>query len=134
MDWVSPETTTGLMLEDWNPYCQPPWDCGDLEIIVGNAETYRQNDIGCKATASNSYVARLRQIRDAANGSEGPRYDPPPDMPRWMSLDELDACTFPAPEDVWDGYIRRQLVNPFYGDGKAGKTVLQEHIGLALSA
>jgi hypothetical protein len=134
MDLVSPETAINLMLEEWYPHCKPnnkPWF---IEKIVGHAEAYRQNDIGCKATASNTYVARLRRIRDAANGSDGPRYDPPPDMPLFMTAAQLDACTFPPPEDVWQGFIRRQLVNLFYGDGKAGKTMLQEHIGIALAA
>jgi hypothetical protein len=81
-----------------------------------------------------SFRQHLLAIRDAAGQGDGPRYDPPPDMPLFMTAAELDAYAFAVEEDVWQGLVLRQLVNLLYGDGKTGKTVLCEHLAVATAA
>lgn len=40
---VSESTALDLMLEHWNPRCEPPWDAEELERKVNNAFSYAQN-------------------------------------------------------------------------------------------
>lgn len=43
---LSPDDALGLMLENWNDRCEPPWEIEQLETIVNNAAQYRQKPIG----------------------------------------------------------------------------------------
>jgi hypothetical protein len=85
------------------------------------------------AAPPKTFRERLIKIRNAAGG-DGPRFDPPPDMPVFMTAAELDAYAFPVENDIWHGLVLRQLVNLLYGDGKTGKTMLCGHIGVAAAA
>lgn len=48
---ISPDTTKALLLELWNPHCQPPWDADELETKITNAASYAQNEEGSWAVA-----------------------------------------------------------------------------------
>jgi hypothetical protein len=97
----------------------------------GDPSQYASDNRGAGAP---SYVESLRRIRDAAGRGEGPRYDPPPAPPMFMTAAELDAYAVPVEEDVWQGLVLRQLVNLLYGDGESGKTMLSAHIAVACAA
>jgi AAA domain/Bifunctional DNA primase/polymerase, N-terminal len=103
---------------------------GDPAAFTGAREGWPQ----FQTAPSVSYVERLRCIRDAAGESGGPRYEPPPAPPRFMTATELDAYASPVGEDIWQGLVLRQLVNLLYGDGEAGKTMLSAHLAVARAA
>lgn len=43
---LPPQLTWELMMEMWNPSCEPPWDDSALKTIVHNAYTYAQQKVG----------------------------------------------------------------------------------------
>lgn len=43
---LSVETAYRLLLDEWNPHCDPPWDDMELLQIVTNADNYAQNEQG----------------------------------------------------------------------------------------
>lgn len=53
---LSPEKAHELLLAEWNEHCQPPWDEGELQTIIGNAARYQQNEPGSKVQPSASEV------------------------------------------------------------------------------
>lgn len=46
---ISLETALGLLLEEWNGACVPPWPQDELRVIVQNAYNYAQNGEGAWA-------------------------------------------------------------------------------------
>lgn len=56
---VSPEACLDLMLEIYNPRCEPPWDADDLERIVMSAAEHRQEAIGSKDAAAGFEAAEI---------------------------------------------------------------------------
>lgn len=46
---ITPDTTHRLMMEFWNPECQPPWDSLELQSKIHNAWRYGQETKGGKA-------------------------------------------------------------------------------------
>lgn len=56
---VSAVTALQLLVEFWNPHCQPPWPPDELAVKVANAYNYAQNDAGVDAVAplSETFVA-----------------------------------------------------------------------------
>ena len=46
---LSVERALALVIEIWNPSCQPPWDIDDLRVKIENASAYAQNDAGAWA-------------------------------------------------------------------------------------
>lgn len=45
---LSPETAFRLMVEEWNPRCEPPWDDDDLRGKIANAYRYAKNPLGAR--------------------------------------------------------------------------------------
>lgn len=45
---LSEGLAVSLLEEVWNPYCDPPWDEDELELIAGHAWDYSQNEAGSK--------------------------------------------------------------------------------------
>jgi hypothetical protein len=43
---LSPAKAQELLLDEWNPHCDPPWGEDELETIIGNAWRYKQNAAG----------------------------------------------------------------------------------------
>lgn len=48
---VSDEMCWGLMLEEWNPRCMPPWDADELRVKVQNAYDYATGQAGARHPA-----------------------------------------------------------------------------------
>jgi hypothetical protein len=46
---VSESTALEILLEHWNPRCEPPWDAAELAAKVGNAYAYAQRGEGEKS-------------------------------------------------------------------------------------
>lgn len=49
---LTPENALELLLEHYNPKCQPPWDVDHLKDKVHNAYSYGQNEIGSSSPES----------------------------------------------------------------------------------
>ncbi len=48
---LTAETALDLLVELWNPHCEPPWDEDELAAKVQNAAAYSQNEAGAWAVA-----------------------------------------------------------------------------------
>lgn len=57
-----------LVLEHWNPECEPPWDDSELEMVVHNACNYAQNEAGSKGLLSPQEV--FGHLATAVGGPE----------------------------------------------------------------
>jgi hypothetical protein len=98
---------------------------------VRNAYASRQNEIGCRALQSAEKVfahVLLEWIEDEKAKSEQNAGERP------FSAKELAAGTYPRVDYLVDGLVMRAHVNLLYGDGGTGKTILAEHMGVAIAA
>lgn len=61
---VSADQAQALIAEIWNPHCIPPWPEDELSVIIENASTYAQNDVGAWAgpPASEVFKAALDKL------------------------------------------------------------------------
>ncbi|MDE2019169.1 MAG: bifunctional DNA primase/polymerase [Patescibacteria group bacterium] len=62
---LSPAVTYDLMLEIWNPRCQPPWGEDELRDKVRHAYRYAKGEIGASSAAAD--FKPLREIAEGAN-------------------------------------------------------------------
>lgn len=53
---VSPDKALELLLDIWNPACEPKWAEDELETLVQNAARYAQNEAGAWAVGSSEEV------------------------------------------------------------------------------
>ncbi len=80
---------------------------------------------GRLTNSENEYEAQANFApKDVANDA----YPPP------KSASELANGSFPVPYYVWADFVLGGLVNLIYGDGGSGKTLLTQHIAVAVSA
>lgn len=64
-------TALELMLEHWNPRCEPPWDAQELETKIKNAYRYGNDRAGSK-----SAEAEFAELEDEDEVDEAPTKDP----------------------------------------------------------
>jgi hypothetical protein len=62
---ISEPVALELMLEHWNPRCEPSWEPDDLAVKVGNGFRYAQNEPGCKAVGDELPEEFKRAAEDA---------------------------------------------------------------------
>ena len=48
-----------LLLEVWNPHCQPPWSVGEIGCIVGNAYEYANRPAGTRGAPDPAAMAHM---------------------------------------------------------------------------
>lgn len=112
---LSPETAVELMLEHFNPRCNPPWEEEDLETIVENASNYQQNEGGAWAL-SGSPTERFASS-GLAHSVEGK----PSDNPfRLWTVGE--ALARPPPTWIMPGTVPREALLLLFGLPEAGKS------------
>lgn len=97
---LSEPTTTILMLEHFNPRCQPPWDADELKHKVENAEQYAIGDTGSRDP---------EKILDAV------AYTPPANPPLQLVYREDTDDTLLAPGTI---PLTNWLVHPLLIQGE----------------
>ena len=126
---VSEDTACQLMLEHYDPRCEPPWGEDGLAIKVGNAFAYAQNPAGSKSfaaeAASFAGAVPLDQIDGAA--------DPHGRTSRFFSAADFAGKPVPPREWVVDGLVPFRTVTSLYGDGGLGKTLLAQQLAVAVA-
>ncbi len=73
-------------------------------------------------------------LAGSAAEPEGQTQDDTTRYPAPKTAAELVAGDFPRAEYLWEKFILRGHVNLLYGDGGTGKTLLAEHIAVAIAA
>lgn len=104
---LSLDRTIMLMLEYYNPKCQPPWDIADIQRIATNAYKHKSNDHGCRSTQNDE---QLNNISKSAQPTKL-RVVPTPSSPL---ADKLADLRFTHMTGEWNYKINqkgeRQLV------------------------
>ncbi|MBS0252405.1 MAG: bifunctional DNA primase/polymerase [Proteobacteria bacterium] len=126
LDQLRPDTAFRLLLEHWNPRCQPPWDVEDLAVIVGNAVNYKQNAIGATtvARASDVFADVVAKF--------------PSDTPRMtgeiIPFAALLKRDVPPVQELVPGLIEKGIVTFLAGHGGTHKSRTSVHWGLSIAA
>lgn len=92
---LSVDRALELMLAEWNPHCQPPWDDAELRAKLEHATHYGQNEAGAYASAPASDVF--------ANASLASKPDEPraPGQPRGRFLFKTAGAMADSPDPEW---------------------------------
>lgn len=125
---ISRELASDL-LQDWNGTNSPPWDYAWLEDILDHAYAYGQNEPGSNA------LGPISELYDGLKGSPETKSDyVSSNYPKPLSSGELSQGSFPRPEHLVSQLILKSHVNLLYGHGGAGKTLIAEHMAVAVAA
>ncbi len=141
---VSVEKAEELIFEIWNPACRPPWDRNDpegIELMLGNASKYRQNEIGAyaipPATETYAHIAAAPSMDDTS-GDDGDgeedvgRTDGKSHRYHFRSIAEQNAR---APTEwLIEPIIPKCSIGFMYGDSDSFKTFLALDMCLGLAA
>ena len=128
---VSIEKAEELIFEIWNPACIPPWERNDpegIEVMLGNALKYRQNEVGAYAVESSENLfghiaAAASDEAEETSSDDGP-----------VSFASLLNRTVPPLEELVPGLIEKGIVTFFSGAGGSNKSRLGLQWGLSLDA
>ena len=124
-----PTTALDLMLEDFNPHCQPPWNADELAAKMANAVRYRQNEIGCDAR---------RPMAEVFSGVEIPSEHAPTDakekdaMARLFRVrQEWEMYTEAKREELFPGFMFRAVLGGIVAETQHFKSF--NVMGMAMS-
>jgi hypothetical protein len=120
---VTPETCLGMMLEHFNPNCQPPWSGDSLWEKIENAYLYAQNSAGART-------------QDAASAEAKSVFDMV-EMPR-AEFRAFATIGHVNPPRIWiaESWIPAGRACPtlFTGEGGTGKSTLALQLGISVAA
>jgi hypothetical protein len=122
---LSEGTCLGLMLEHYNPRCDPPWEDDELAVKVANAYRYAQNEAGCRMPEA-SAVATFAPALEAAGVVRKPGGPVP-------FRDVLKRTVAPVAELI-PGLVEKGVVTFLAGPGGVHKSRLALQWGLCLDA
>lgn len=135
---VSEDVAKKLLLEHWNPHCDPPWSDDELGQIVANAYQYAKRPAGTRVTpdpASLDEMVRLEAELHGDNSKPNPyRLRPRNEWstmrdPEWLVQDTLPerslAIAYGSPGSfksfvIFDMVARLSLGNPWAGHAAHG--------------
>jgi RecA-family ATPase len=140
---LSKEKTLEL-LRVFNKECKPPWCEEDLQRFVENSGRYRQNAVGAYANQpveeafADQWDAIIEASHKPRTGSS-PQNEAEPEtraqeIPPPLTGRQLAEGEFPRAEFLIEGLILKNNVNLIHGDGGAGKTLLAEHLAVAVAS
>lgn len=126
---VSPDTALDLMLEHWNPRCDPPWEPTELEVKIANAFSYSQNEAGSWATepAAETFAGGVLDKLLAESASV------PAPKSRFTFQTLEDRAALPPPSWLIPDMVPDKAVTMLYGPGGGGKTFIALRLGLDLA-
>jgi hypothetical protein len=108
---ISPDCCLGMLEENWNDRCSPPWSQDELEEIVGHAYRYSQNEIGNRAVppaVEQGWIAEAHRLR--AEGKAGPDTQDRINAPDYTQ-ERIETDGF---EDCWIDDLERQPEPEFW--------------------
>lgn len=115
---VSAEAAIDILMEHWNPRCEPPWSRDELVQIAGNAGTYAQARQG-----SGGVAALADQGGDAADAITAPPPSSTGKFDKVFAPRKLRALEDIPPRDwVAEGLLLRRKAEVLSGPGTAGKS------------
>lgn len=124
---VSAIQAFGLLQEDWNVRCAPPWDLDDLWAKVSNAYRYAQNAAGERVATVDDFpfVAQDEQatpsVKDKQQNSA-------------MRLGELAASQAKGPGPLVKGILQRGSHAVAYGQPGEGKSFVALDLAYCVAA
>jgi RecA-family ATPase len=135
---VSEEMNFLLMSEVFNPRCIPPFPEDELEKIVRNAATYRQNEPGCDDPAAHFDIVTDWTPPAPANDNAVPGAEGSADARRLLESGTLDLAALtgePIPPREWlvEGWVPDSTVTLLYGDGGTGKSLAVMQLAVAVA-
>lgn len=135
---ASEESAIELILENWNPHCEPPWDPEELHDAtyspIRHAFQYAQNEAGCLA------------VRDPVQVFAGIRRQNDDLKMDFKSL--FESCSAPSieyiqnllnekahpPEELIEGLLEKGVANFLCGVGGSHKSRLGLQMGLSIAS
>lgn len=112
----SPTMTAALMIEHWNPRCEPPWLEDELELKVNNAFTYPQNEAGAWAVAP--AVSTFATVLDKL----GIEYRREPKRERFQPWTAQELIDMPPIDWIIPQMIPERSIGMLYGPPDSYKT------------
>ncbi len=125
---LSPRVALDLLLEHWNPHCQPPWSEDELELKVENAARYMQNAIGAYAVPNPSdvFAETLAQLSTEKL--------PPVERSRFYFEDDREQDETPDTQWIIANMIPDQATVLLLGPSGHFKSFVAQHILMSLAA
>jgi putative DNA primase/helicase len=118
-----------LLVDRWNPRCEPPWSEDELAAIVEHAEAY-----GTGAKGGGTLEAAVGDLEDFIDPADVQEAEPVPraKAPRGagITLRTLEGLEMEPIDWLWKGWLARGKFHLIAGAPEAGKTT----IGLSMVA
>jgi len=125
---VSGDTALRLVLEEWNPACEPPWDLPDLTVLRDNGFKYAQNSAGA--------ATDIRPADEAFGKSDAFRRILEKNKARVSRFKVYRPSEFdnmPEPKWVVDGLIPEDSVVLWVGPSQSFKSFMLLDVMLGVS-
>lgn len=119
---LSGDAARDLLIELWNPACQPPWEAGELASIVEHAERYAQNEAGAWGVPSAA----------DAFGASAAKFLAPRSRRRFLSVAEMAAL--PDPTWLIKDLIMEGGTCLFVGAWRSYKSFIALDLALSIAA
>lgn len=116
---VSGDTALRLVLEEWNPACEPPWDLPDLTVLRNNGYKYAQNSAGA--------ATDIRPAEEAFEKSEAFRRaleKHKARVSRFKVYRPSEFDSMPEPKWIVDGLIPEDSVVLWVGPSQSFKSFM----------
>jgi len=128
---LTPDGALELLLEHWNPRCEPPWLDEDLQAKIEHAAQYGQNQIG--SGTLEAQLATYAGVEETItfNGNDKSRPEQAPSKARGEETRKMRRQSFSSAvanaltdssRPLIDGLLDTACFSVIYGDSNSGKT------------
>lgn len=128
---ISPQRSFELIVEHWNPFCDPPWDDEELLTFARNAAKYGTGkgiytknvkeeftQLIEQAQSEQRALGQAKRAERAENGA----------LRNWSQQSRT-----PTPTWIIPGFLLQRSTNILYGDSGAFKSTLAADLGLSIA-
>lgn len=133
---VDQEACLEIMLEHWNPRCEPPWEENELQRKVDHAYRYAKDRPGNESPEARiaEAVAMFGDAPPSELPKAGESHPPRPGVSTLRSFGEIGMQSLPR-EWILEDWIPAgpSAFTLFTGDGGTGKSMVAIAMGLAIS-